>query len=141
MAFAAGYSKTLLPMIVSQQLQQSMRSHLGMRCRARAQEAGGGGDCLFHSFGAVLEKMLQGGGHAAGHVSTKIPAEVWNGGRSNVVKHLRDISASRFDKWSWEDLLNYVLLALQQESSGCWQDQWFPRRLIDLLYTSVAAYE
>ena len=34
MAFTAGYSKTLLPRIVSQQLLHSVRSHLGIRCRS-----------------------------------------------------------------------------------------------------------
>ncbi len=134
--------KALLLRPVAPQLQRAVRTHMGTPCRILSREAGGGGDCLFLSFAAVLLRMMAEGGAAAAHVRSKLPEATCSAGRDAVARHLRNMSAQRFDDWSWEDLLNYVLRAVQDEDTGFWEDLWSPRALLERsALTALVGYE
>ena len=53
---------------ISTELQTFIGDNFGGGAKLRAMEAGGGGDCLFHSFGAALEQMVQLESEAGRHV-------------------------------------------------------------------------
>ena len=104
-------------------------------CVIRALEAGGGGDCLFHSFAAALEQMLQLDPSAAKHVLNKIPMEVFTGSKDRAVAQLRSMSASCMDHWHPERFLDYVVgRSIDQALGplGGFRDGWDP---IGLLHT------
>ena len=124
-------------MPVSTSLRASVRTHLGNGVRVQSQETGGGGDCLYLSLAAVLQKMWEGGDAAAAHVRAKIPEELLAGGRMALARHLRHLTAERFNLWSWEDLLNFILRAVQDKTSGQWQDEWNPVELLAQSHLSV----
>ena len=64
---------------VSQALQVFLATKLPSKWSIISVEAGGGGDCLFHSFATLLEVMLRRGGQWAQHVQQKVPAATLNG--------------------------------------------------------------
>ena len=98
----------------------------------RASEAGGGGDCLYHSFGAALEQMLLRSPEAARHVHDKIPAEVFASGKTAVVVFLRRLSASAMDDWPPETFLDYVVSRAMDARLGFFQDDWDPHELLQV---------
>ena len=54
-----------------------------------------------------------------------------------LVRHLRHLTAETFNRWSWEDLLNFMLRAVQDQTSGQWQEEWDPVELLADSYLSV----
>ena len=49
-----------------------------------------------------------------------------------------DIStAETFNRWSWEDLLNFMLRMIQDQTSGQWQEEWDPVELLADSYLPV----
>ena len=97
-------------------------------CTIRALEAGAGGDCLYHSFAAGLEKMLRGDPAAARHVLQKIPLQVFEDGKHAVVAFLRRLSADGMDAWAPETFLDYVVSRAMDEY---FVDEWDPRALLN----------
>ena len=71
------YTPHLEAIPVSARLQEFVRRKLSPDadhpCYVRALEAGGGGDCLFHSFAAALELMVRSNTPAAQHVLARLP--------------------------------------------------------------------
>ena len=68
-------------------------------CLIRALEAGGGGDCLFHSIAAGLAQMvLHLGDDATNHVSDRVQLQELSSS-SSAVRALRQLSASATDRW------------------------------------------
>jgi len=128
------YTPTLLPRTVSPRLQAFAAAHLSpspeRRCDLRAVEAGGGGDCLFHSFAAALEQMLLHDQSAAEHVLAKVPLEVLRGGKNAMVTHLRRLSADALNDWSPEELLDYIVRAAMDKRLGTFEDSWEPELLL-----------
>ena len=99
----------------------------------RALEAGGGGDCLYHSFAAALEQMLRRDHDAARHVLQKIPLNVFSGGKLAVVAFLRRLSAEAMDAWAPETFLDYVVsraMDMRLGSLGGFEDEWNPCQLL-----------
>ena len=91
------YAPTLYVVPVSNALQRYAAEKLspvaGLRCQLRSVEAGGGGDCLFHSFAAALESMLHMGDRASQHVLGKVRSDVFTGGKPALVRHVRRLAA------------------------------------------------
>lgn len=101
------------------------------QCHVRSLEAGGGGDCLFHSIAAALEQMLQSNPAAAQHVIRRISRETFLAGKASVVSKLRDLSAIQLtENWSPEALLDFLLAAVQRQAYGAFPDEWSPRALL-----------
>ena len=100
------------------------------QCIVRACEAGGGGDCLFHSIAAALELMVQIDPEAATHVLARLPLHALTGTKSQAVAHLRRMSVDSLAAWSPEVLLDYVLCRAMDERLGNFPDGWSPRRLL-----------
>ena len=148
------YNPTLLIKDVSDELRVYVRD--SMRCQIRAREAGGGGDCLFHSCAAVLERMLHSEFDAMQHVLFvfSTPTLLQNFTRKkNMVTCLRSFSAQQFATWLPEAFLDYVLRAALDKRLGSFEDSWDPEKILldsgftclknydDALAESVLAYE
>ena len=85
----------------------------------------------------VLKKMWEVGAAAAAHVRAKIPEHLLAGERMALARHLRHSTAETPNRWSWEDLLNFMLRAVQDQTSGQWQEEWGPVELLADSYLSV----
>eukprot|EP00973_Karenia_brevis_P082879 11492277-Karenia_brevis.AAC.1 len=104
-----------------------------MRSQIRAQEAGGGGDCFFHSCAAALESMLHSDPDAMGHVlaafSTSSLLQSFTSKRK-IVECLRGFSAEQFATWLPEAFFDYVLRAAQDKRFGAFEDAWDPENIM-----------
>lgn len=127
---AFAYVKKLRTCKVSTELEQFLRSQIVSSMQIRAQEAGAGGDCLFHSVGAALEECLSTGGAAAEHILQVVPQSVFNGRKMSMVRHLRKLSAKGWESWTMEDILNFLIAGVFDENSGHWMDGWSPREVL-----------
>ena len=97
----------------------------------RAHEEGGGGDCLFCSIGAVLEKMLEVGGTTAKHVSSQLPpAMLKSRSKQDWVRYLRCLSAKASTERPPEDFLDYILSCAMHERLGTFEDRWSPEKIL-----------
>ena len=98
--------------------------------RCRSVEAGGGGDCLFHSVAAILERMtLCPEGYS--HVRQSLPENFFSGNRLSMVQHLRSVCAERWSRADELDVLNFLVGGAQRESiPGAWFDHWSPTRIL-----------
>ena len=128
------HTPTLAVRAASPALQAFTKEHFsqgaGRTCAVRALEAGGGGDCLFHSVATILELMVQQNHEAAQHVLARIPLDVLTGTKSRAVRHLRELSASTMTRWPPEVFLDYVLCRVMDQRLGSFQDAWNPQELL-----------
>ena len=119
---------TLQP--VSKQLQLFVRMHINKEASLQGLEAGGRGDCLFHSIGAALEQMLQGDPVAATHLRARCDVGIFQKSTQHVVQFLRNVTAESLLHWEDAALLNLLACCSLSERSGDWQDGWSPSRLL-----------
>jgi len=96
----------------------------------RALDAGGRGDCLFHSIGAALAKMMNSGNEARRHVLEHLSPDVFSSGKDHTVSSLRCLAADVFLKWEPEAFFDFVLRAVMDKSVGVFEDAWDPKRLL-----------
>ena len=98
MAFAHTPTLTVRPVSLglSQFVAERFSAGEDRQCIVRACEAGGGGDCLFHSIAAALELMIQIDSDAATHVLARLPLHALTGTKSQAVAHLRHMSVDSF---------------------------------------------
>ena len=115
---------------ISTELQTFIGDNFGGGAKLRAMEAGGGGDCLFHSFGAALEQMVQLESEAGRHVLETMALEYFTHSKRTCVKFLRSLVAEVVNRWQDMDMLNYVLNSVGQQKSGTWNDGYSPQSLL-----------
>ena len=118
----------------------------GMSWAARSLQAGGGGDCFFHSVALILEQMLfhSEDVHAASHVlqhprwRVLQPAD-FRKGKMHLVKLLRQMVAAQIVNFSLEEFVGFVFTlrnAFDVQQSGAvgrdriWHDQWNPHSVL-----------
>jgi hypothetical protein len=87
-------------------------------------EAGGAGDCLYHSISKGIQKIKQDIPSLIG-----IKEELYNNGKRFDMSSLRRISAIGLDYLSLEKFVNYYINFIGQESAGVWLDNWSPTNL------------
>ena len=125
-------SRLYLPFLhgqhVSMQLHEFLRAKLLPPLCMRTQEVGGGGDCLFHSIGAILDIMLHLHPASSAHVLRYVPSELFAENRLAMVRYLRLLSAEFWASRDAEFVLNYLVAgALRERVPGAWMDGWSPR--------------
>ena len=122
------YTPFLQEVAVRPHLRSFVRDVLGRRCAGpwdlHALEAGGGGDCLFHSIAAGLEHMLQLDPAAAQHVLQHFAMEDACKKKPFMVKKLRSFVAERTAQLPPETLLNFIVRFADEERLGLWHDHW-----------------
>ena len=91
------YGRVLRVHLVSDVLTSLLRRHIHKDACLRALEAGGGGDCLFHSIGAAFQQMSQGGHGPARHIQSRRGVGMFQQSTQLVVKHLRSVVAASLD--------------------------------------------
>ena len=89
-------------------------------------DAGGGGDCLFHSVAAIAEKILFETRDGANRFEPHLKLEDFLRGKSYVVSKLRTLVADELINLQPEVFLNIIVSSMNQESIGNWQDAWSP---------------
>ena len=128
------HAATLSVRPVSGKMQRFVAQHMSSRAdtavHIRSLESGGGGDCLFHSFAAAFEQMIQRDPDAGRHILARASLESFTGSSRVVVNMLRDLSASAVLRWHEEKLLDYVLNRVMNQRLGTFQDSWNPRELM-----------
>ena len=124
------YAQVLKTHSVSGVLASFLCRTIHAQARVQALEAGGGGDCLFHSIGAALERMSQGGAGPAKHIRSRCDVDMFRKSTEHVVGHLRRIFAASLLRWEDADLLNFLVGGSLEESSGSWKDRWSPSALL-----------
>ena len=124
------YAQTLTSQPVSKRLQLFVRRHIHKDASLKGLEAGGRGDCLFHSIGAALEQMLQGDPLAATHLRARCDVGMFQQSTQHVVQFLRNVTAESLLHWEDAALLNLLACYSLSERSGHWQDGWSPSRLL-----------
>ena len=124
------YAQVLRAHSVSSVLSSFLRRSINTNACLQSLEAGGGGDCLFHSIGAALELMSQGGPGPAEHIASRCHVSIFRETTAHVVEHLRRIVASSLRQWEETDLLNFLVSGSLEESSGGWRDTWSPSDLL-----------
>ena len=126
------YVDSLMVWPTSQCLQTFVSEHFHSRAVLRSLDAGGDGDCLFHSIGAGLAYMLNSNGPAAAHLRDRCSEFVLplTKSRLEVVRHLRNLTATGVMKSDDTDFLNLLVSASLQEKGGVWHDRWSPSRLL-----------
>ena len=92
----------------------------------RALDAGGAGDCLFHSVAAGLELMVQSNPLAAQHIFARIPLEDFCKTKAFLVKLLRRFVAESVDALPIEEILSHLISMSTCERLGAWHDAWHP---------------
>ena len=107
-----------------------LRQHIHPKACLQALEAGGRGDCLFHSIGAALERMSEGGSGPAEHVGSRCDVGMFQKTTGHVVGHLRRVVAESLLAWEETDLLNFLVGGSLQEQTGGWNDRWSPSTLL-----------
>ena len=120
---------------VSEELQYFIQQLTTSSSFLFAREAGAGGDCLFHSIGAVLTRMHLSPVQAArDFIDASFGANDFISGKQHLVQKLRGLVAlhvSQESTMTAEDLLNFVISSLQQcRIPGGWLDQWDPLTLL-----------
>ena len=95
-----------------------------------ALEAGGGGDCLFHSVAAGLEAMLQSNTPAAQLVLRTFHVRDFTQGKPHIVQRLRTIVAAGIRNLGDEDQLENMVTYINWRRSGYWHDSWDPENLL-----------
>ena len=120
------YAPILRVHSISRRLQEFMRQNFDQAWECKSFEAGGGGDCLFHSLGAILENMMLDPA-SADHVRSVLPEQIFDGTRTRIVQHLRNVCANQWRfKEPWK-VLNYLLAGAQRENMiDGWLDLWSP---------------
>ena len=116
---------------VSSALREYTRKELN--CHIRSRDVGGGGDCLFHSFVAVLAKMLTSNADASQHVLSRLSCEADLQHFANkpcIVQHLRQVSARAFESWAPEAVFDLILAAAVRQRFGAFEDDWDPEDLL-----------
>jgi hypothetical protein len=116
---------------VSVTLLHFLQANLNPNFGISSLECGGGGDCLYHSIGAGLERMLR-EGHEL-HASPHVPAGVFDGQRVTIVAHLRRLSATAWKEQTDEDVINYVVCAARRADNDDWLDMWSPKSILKQL--------
>ena len=124
------YARVLHAYFVSGVPASFLHRHIHAEACLQSLEAGGGGDCLFHSIGAALERMSQGGSGPAEHIGSRCDVGMFRQSTEHVVGHLRRVVAASLLRWEEADLLNFLVGGSLEESSGRWQDRWSPSRLL-----------
>ena len=128
------YAPVLRRCIVSEQLSTFVMRHCSddenTPCAVYALEAGGGGDCLFHSFAAALEQMILYDTNAKDHVYRKLPMSVFTSDKNTTVAALRAMSAKWLDRCTPEEFLDHVVNWSSDENLGTFPDDWSPTGLL-----------
>ena len=119
----------LRPMQVSAALQEQI-ANLHEGALVRAQEAGGGGDCLFHSMSAALDSMVR-DADARKHVRRAMPSVISLHEGEEAVHHMRHLVSLDMVYWTPEDFLDFVCLAERREVLGVWPDGWSPKAALN----------
>jgi len=124
--------KTSRWLAVSETLQTFLRLHFSDEASVQALEVGGRGDCLFHSIGAALQRMLQDDHLASRHIHKRSPTlcNAFKISTDNVVQHLRKLSAESFRQWEDLDILNFLVGGVLREELGEWPDGWSPTHIL-----------
>ena len=95
-----------------------------------ALEAGGGGDCLFHSIAAIAEQILFERLSNRTYFEPHLKFEDFFKGRTHLVRKLRELVADGLVHLQPEGFLNIVLSSMNSERSGVWEDGWSPARVL-----------
>ena len=87
-----------------------------------ALEAGGGGDCLFHSIAAIAEQILFERPNSRTYFEPHLKFEDFSKGRSHLVRKLRVIVANGLINLQPEEFLHIILSSMNSERIGVWED-------------------
>jgi hypothetical protein len=133
-AFTFSYSPTLETRPLSSSLADFVRHRLDKESPSpvlmTSLEAGGEGDCLFHSIAAGLEQMLQDTSHnseAVQFVLKRIPLRDFALGKDHMVQCLRNHVADRMRDLQDFELLDTLVSYMWQDN---WRDGWNPAELL-----------
>ena len=120
------YQDTLAPRQVSKELNSFVANALCLQgehpWHLSAVEAGGAGDCFFHSVAAGLEQMMQKAGAARRAILRRLSQNDFARGHGHLVQKLRDFVAQRITGQNEETLLNISITCHTQKQIGVWQD-------------------
>ena len=119
--------------MVSKRLQEYAKRRLA--ADIRSVEAGGGGDCLFHSVVAALAHMFQSSidHDATQHVLSKLSnrkAIHQFESKKDIVKTLRRMAAEGFSRWNPEAVFDFILAEVARKTNGISDDEWDPEALL-----------
>ena len=95
-----------------------------------ALEAGGGGDCLFHSIAAIAEQILFERPNSRTYFEPHLKVEDFFKGRTHMVRKLRQIVADGLVQLQPEIFLNIILSSMNSERIGIWEDGWSPAKVL-----------
>ena len=95
-----------------------------------ALEAGGGGDCLFHSIAAIAEQILFETPNSRTYFEPHLKFEDFSKGRSHLVHKLRVLVANGLINLQLEEFLNIILSSMNSERIGVWEDGWSPAKVL-----------
>ena len=128
------YQDALKPCGVSKELNSFVTNRLSLQgeqpWRLSALEAGGGGDCFFHSVAAGLEQMIQKDDGAKRAILQRLDQNDFARGHRHLVQKLRDFVAGRVAGQTEETLLNMRINFQNQKQLGWWHDDWHPSALL-----------
>ena len=94
-----------------------------------ALDAGGGGDCLFHSVAAIAEKIVFETPGETARFEPHLKREDFFRGRPHLVSKLRTIVADQLIAQPPEVFLNIIVSSMSQQAAGAdWLDAWSPAR-------------
>ena len=120
------YAPTLRRQRVSADLARYFDTQEGESVALSALDAGGDGDCLFHSIAAIVEKIIFETPHGATRFEPHLGPEDFSRDKAFVVTKLRGIVADQLIQLQPEVFINIIVSSLNQEASGSWLDEWSP---------------
>ena len=139
-AMALSYTPSLLNdhYHVSEALQNWVRrvappsNAQNLQCMVHSRDAGGGGDCFFHSVAAALELMMQLDARGAAQFVLRLfETEDFTHGKMHLVKSLRQKVATTVAYHSTdEEVLNFVISCSLLSQQPNWEDEWDPADLL-----------
>ena len=95
-----------------------------------ALEAGGGGDCLFHSIAAIAEQILFERPNSRTYFEPHLKFEDFFKGKTHMVRKLRKVVADGLIQLQPEIFLNIILSSMNSERIGIWEDGWSPAKVL-----------
>ena len=92
----------------------------------RSLDAGGGGDCLFHSIAAIVEAIILDVSESTHRFEPYLEVADFFRGKQFVANKLRAIVAAELVNMQPEAFLNIILSSWNHERCGGWADAWSP---------------
>jgi len=109
---------------VATPLRMFARRHL--HCDIVAREAGGGGDCLYHSIAAGIMQLLATSDDLATSMSKVLGMDFRMASKFERAQALRRLVAKELQAMEPEAFLNLMLTFVADERAGGWKDEWSP---------------